>query len=101
VIDVKQHAQCNGGRIVSPLNVLNNHHKTRFSSAKINNGWSYGCLTGNQLLEEFEDTKRRNQNPYIAEEQSTQWPKEKIQMDKQRSTKHTFKLKIEYHEPQG
>jgi hypothetical protein len=57
VIDVKQHAQYNGGRIVSPLNVLNNHHKTRFSSAKINNGWSYGCLTGNQLLEEFEDTK--------------------------------------------
>ena len=45
------------GRIVSPLNLLNNHHKTRFSSAKINNGWSYGCLTGNQLLEEFEDTK--------------------------------------------
>jgi len=31
-----------------------------------------------------------NQNPYI-EEQTTQWPKEKVQKDKQRSTKHTYK----------
>jgi hypothetical protein len=31
----------------------------------------------------------RNQNPYIEEEQTTQWPKEKVQKDKQRSTKHT------------
>ena len=28
--------------------------------------------------------------PYI-EEQTTQWPKEKIQKDRQRSTKHTYK----------
>ena len=28
-------------------------------------------------------------NPYIEEEQTTQWPKEKVQKDKQRSTKHT------------
>ena len=27
------------------------------------------------------------------EEQTTQWPKEKIQMEKQRSTKHTHKTK--------
>jgi hypothetical protein len=33
-----------------------------------------------------------NQNPYI-EEQTTQWPKEKVQKDKQRSTKHTHKTK--------
>ena len=33
-----------------------------------------------------------NQNPYI-EEQTTQWPKEKLQKDKQRSTKHTHKTK--------
>jgi hypothetical protein len=33
-----------------------------------------------------------NQNPYI-EEQATQWPKEKVQNDKQRSTKHTLKTK--------
>jgi len=29
-----------------------------------------------------------NQNLYIEEEQTTQWPKDKEQMDKQRSTKH-------------
>jgi hypothetical protein len=34
-----------------------------------------------------------NQNPYIEEEQPTQWPKEKVQKDKQRSTKHTYKTK--------
>jgi hypothetical protein len=27
------------------------------------------------------------------EEQTTQWPKEKVQKDKQRSTKHTYKIK--------
>jgi hypothetical protein len=32
-----------------------------------------------------------NQNPYIEEEQTTQWPKEKVQKDKQQSTKHTHK----------
>jgi hypothetical protein len=29
----------------------------------------------------------------IEEEQTTQWPKEKVQKDKQRSTKHTCKTK--------
>ena len=33
--------------------------------------------------------KRGNQNPHIEEEQTTQWQKEKVQKDKQRSTKHT------------
>jgi hypothetical protein len=37
--------------------------------------------------------KGDNQNLYIKEEQTTQWPKEKIQKDKQRSTKHTYKTK--------
>ena len=36
--------------------------------------------------------KGGNQNPYI-EEQTTQWPKEKVQKDKQRSTIHTYKTK--------
>jgi hypothetical protein len=31
--------------------------------------------------------------PFIEEEQTTQWPKEKVQKDKQRSRKHTFKTK--------
>jgi hypothetical protein len=34
--------------------------------------------------------QKDNQNPYI-EEQTTQWPKEKVQKDKQLSTKHTYK----------
>ena len=37
--------------------------------------------------------QRGNQKPYIEEEQTTQWPKEKVQKDKQRSTKHTYKNK--------
>ena len=37
--------------------------------------------------------KGGNQNPYIEEEQTTQWPKEKVPKDKQRSTKHTYKIK--------
>ena len=31
--------------------------------------------------------QRSNQNPYIEEEQTTQWPKEKVYKDKQQSTK--------------
>ena len=34
-----------------------------------------------------------NQNPYSEEEQTTQWPKEKVQKDKQRSIKHRHKTK--------
>ena len=37
--------------------------------------------------------QRGNQNLYIEVEQTTQWPKEKRQKDKQRSTKHTHKIK--------
>jgi hypothetical protein len=37
--------------------------------------------------------QRGNQNLYIKEEQTTQWSKEKVQKDKQRSTKHTHKTK--------
>jgi NADH:ubiquinone oxidoreductase subunit len=36
---------------------------------------------------------RDNQNPSIEEEQTTQWPREKVQKDKQRSTKHAYKTK--------
>jgi len=33
-------------------------------------------------------------NPYIEEEKTTQWPKEKVQKDNQRSTTtHTYKTK--------
>jgi hypothetical protein len=36
--------------------------------------------------------QRGNQNPYIKE-QTTQWRKEKVQKEKQRSTKHIYKAK--------
>ena len=47
------------------------------------------------IQEEFGDTKGaiRIHMPYIEEEHTTQWPKEKVQKDKQRSTKHTYKTK--------
>jgi len=45
------------------------------------------------LLRKVWRYQRGNQNPYIEEEQTTQWPKEKVQKDKQRSTKHTYKKK--------
>jgi hypothetical protein len=35
--------------------------------------------------------KGGNQNPQIKKGQTTQWPKEKVWKDKQRSTKHTHK----------
>ena len=44
------------------------------------------CPFWHIVIEEFEDTKGGNQNPYLEEEQITQWPKEKGQKDKQRST---------------
>ena len=37
--------------------------------------------------------KGGNQNPYIEEEETTQWSEVKVQKDKQRSTKHTYKTK--------
>ena len=37
--------------------------------------------------------KEGNQNPNTEEEQTTQWSNEKVQKDRQRSTKHTHKTK--------
>jgi hypothetical protein len=37
--------------------------------------------------------KNRQHNGQKTEEQTTQWPNEKVQKDKQRSTKHTHKTK--------
>ena len=38
--------------------------------------------------------QRSNQNSYFEEEQTKQWPKENVQKDKQRFTKHTQLLEI-------
>ena len=45
------------------------------------------------LIESKKAPKGGNQNPYIEEEHTTQWSKEKEQKYKQRSTKHTYKTK--------
>ena len=37
--------------------------------------------------------QRGNQNQYIEDEQTTHWPKEKVQKYKKRSAKHTHKAK--------
>ena len=44
-------------------------------------------------IEEFEIPKGGNQNLYIEEVQTTQWPKKKVHKDKQRCTKHTYQTK--------
>ena len=48
------------------------------------------CSWG-RLLRRVWRYQRGNQNPYIEDVQTTQWPKEKVQKDKQRSTKYTHK----------
>jgi len=47
------------------------------------------------LLKRVWRYQRGNQNPSIAEGQTTQWPQEKAQKDKQRPKKKEIKLKIE------
>ena len=54
--------------------------------------WKIICIYI-QVLRRVWRYQRGNQNPYIEEEQTTQWPKEKVQNDKQRSTKYTYKAK--------
>ena len=59
-------------------------------------GWPLVLAKGNELLLILKivwRNQRGNQNPYIQEEQTTQWSIEKAQKDKQRSTKHTHKTK--------
>jgi hypothetical protein len=53
--------------------------------------FSWACIKYNCTRRDWR-YQGGNQNPYI-EEQPTQWPWEKVQKDKQRSTKHTHKTK--------
>jgi hypothetical protein len=50
--------------------------------------WKYKC--GNNTIRRVWRHQRGNQNLYSDEEHITQWPKEKVLKDKQRSTKHTY-----------
>jgi hypothetical protein len=61
----------------------------------------YKMISGHALYQDFLIRRvwryqRGNKNQYIEEGQTTQWPKEKVQKDKQRSTKHTHKLHKHY-----
>ena len=47
----------------------------------------------NNSVEEFADTKGVIRIRKSKEEWTTQWPKEKVQEDRQRYTKHTHKIK--------
>ena len=55
------------------------------------NEWKYN--NNNSDKKGLKIPKGGNQNPYIEVEQTTQWPKQKVQKDKQRSTKHTHETK--------
>ena len=57
------------------------------------NSFTMAEVTCDEIMKSPKIPKGGNQNPYIEEEQTTQWPKEKVQKDKQRSTKHTHKIK--------
>ena len=52
------------------------------------------CLTLVINKKSLKIQKGGNQNPYMEEEQTTQWPKENVQKNKQR----IYKLKIQYEE---
>ena len=46
------------------------------------------------MYEEFEDYQRGNHNPYIEEEQTTQWPTEKVQRTNNNLQNMHLNLKI-------
>ena len=54
--------------------------------------WSDSLLNPYDIQEEFEDTKGAIRIR-ISKTNRQQWTKEKVQKDKQRSTKHTYKTK--------
>ena len=61
--------------IQSEITLVLNSRKFRIAEHKIEK----------DNLKSMKTPKGGNQNPYIEEEQTTQWPKEKVQKDKQRS----------------
>ena len=76
------------GAIRTSISKKNRQH----NGQKIPKGQSesvYRRRTDNTMAKRYQ---RGNQNQYIEEEQTIQWPKEKEQTDKQRSTKHRYKI---------
>jgi hypothetical protein len=52
------------------------------------------CIIVTMMLRRVWRYQSGNQNPYIEEEQTTQWPKENVRKDKKQSTKHTHKTRV-------
>jgi hypothetical protein len=86
------------GREPTPYNMLLNLHMSLYNIIlwPIKSSQFDNWFVNNR---DFQVSNRRvwryqrvNQNLYI-EEQTTQWPKEKVQKDKQRFRKHTYKTK--------
>ena len=61
-----------------------------FSKTSVKFAWSYHAATNVGRVWKYQ---RGNKNLCIEEEQTTQWPKEKVQKDRQGSTKDTYKTK--------
>ena len=71
-----------------------------YNAAKCFCEQSHWCLFSLLIWGNFDYDVRRvwryqrgNENPYIEEEQTTKWLKEKVQKDKQSSTKYTHKTR--------
>ena len=71
------------------INVYRCLSRFPYHTMLLNLYFSVYCFVGRRVWR----YQRGNQNPYIEEEQTTQWSKEKVQKDKQRSKKHIYKTK--------
>jgi hypothetical protein len=71
------------------------HSKRRYKIPKWHLEWYWIKFDSKKItgLRRVWRYQRGNQKPYVEEEQKTQWPKENVQRDKQRSTKHTYRTK--------
>jgi hypothetical protein len=59
----------------------------------VNTSLNICTLCSSYICDNHEITYQKQYNPYIEEEKKTQWPKDKVQKDKQQSTKHSYKTK--------
>jgi len=76
--------------VTSKKYILNTHTRRDVMYVTVNINMEAITLTRLRSAWRYQ---RDNQNPYIEEEQIRQLPKEKVQLEKQRSTKHTYKTK--------
>ena len=68
------------------------HHSIVCKTLRIRRAW-LRLLCSNHKSKKSLKIPKGHQNPDIEEEQTAQWPKEKGQKNKERSTKHRYKTK--------